>query len=545
MKYLYTFICFNMLCFAFANAQATFFKTVSTTSETNRTVGQGVEFNGNYYFTAPTSTFLMRTTLWKTDGTPSGTVDFIDDEANVFDAQAMFVFNNELYYFLNELGVKKIMKTNGTTSIPFLEPTAEAPQVIFDNRTLAILDSDFIFFYGNTTTGFELYISDGTPTNTPTLLKDIRPGPNSSAPIYFTKIANNKVVFRADDGTNGRELWVTNGTTAGTNLVKDINPNGNASISGLTSFNGKAYFQSGNDIWETDGTEAGTKIFLNLRLNDNSEYPFHVYKDAMYFTAYDATFNKVDLWKTDGTVTGSTILASNLNYADVFKGTNNLLFFAAEDDAHGYELWRTDGTVIGTYLTRDIVAGPETSLASFLSEDDFGNGGDRLFFRANYEDENGNTDPNLSGELWSSNGTESGTGLYATINQMSTGSGAENFFNVFDKVLFKANIDENGNRTNQGIHLWRVDANLLSVSENEPSDTNLLLYPNPSSDYITINNQNNEIKEISIFSLEGRKIKTIAYNFDAISVQDLSAGSYLVSITLNDGKQSSLKFLKQ
>ncbi len=96
-------ICF----FLSAQAQATFFKTVSTTSETNRTLKPGVEFNGNHYFSAPTSNFLTRTTLWRTDGTVSGTFDFIDDEANVFDAQAMFVFNNELYYFINELGCKK------------------------------------------------------------------------------------------------------------------------------------------------------------------------------------------------------------------------------------------------------------------------------------------------------------------------------------------------------------------------------------------------------------------------------------------------------
>jgi tyrosinase len=31
-------------------------------------------------------------------------------------------------------------------------------------------------------------------------------------------------VFDGDDGTTGRELWVTDGSTAGTTLLKDINP---------------------------------------------------------------------------------------------------------------------------------------------------------------------------------------------------------------------------------------------------------------------------------------------------------------------------------
>ncbi len=442
------------------------------------------------------------------------------------------------------LDVRKIFKTDGTTSVPFLEPTAVAPEVGFDNRTLAILGASFIFTYGNTTTGYELYISDGTPTNTPMLLKDIRPGPNSSAPIYFTKIANNKVVFRADDGINGRELWITDGTTAGTNLIKNINPNGSASLNGLTAFNGKAYFQSGGAIWETDGTEAGTVEFLNLRMDDNSEYPFHIYKDAMYFTAFDAAFDKVDLWKTDGTVEGSTILASNLNYADVFKGTNDLLFFAAEDEAHGYELWRTDGTVDGTFLTRDIAAGPNTGLASFLSELDLGNGGDRLFFEGQYRDENGNPDADLSGELWSSDGTNSGTVLSTTINQTSTGSSPESFFNINGRLIFKANVNSDGNFTNRGINLWSVDANLLSVAEHTAPTADFALYPNPSSDYFAVKNQNNTIRQIEIFSIEGRKIKTIASNFQFIEIGDIQDGIYIVTLILKNGTRHALKLLK-
>jgi ELWxxDGT repeat protein len=545
MRHLYLNLFISLLYVLSLKAQATFFKEISTSNETNQIISPGVEFNGFYYFNAGASTILSRSTMWKTNGTSNGTTDFIDSE-DISSVDAIFVFNNELYYNINEIGVKKVYKTNGTTSTLFLESSAEAPEVFFDNRSLAILNTDFIFSYGNTTTGYEIYISDGTPTNTPTLLKDIRPGSNSSSPIYFTKIADDKVVFRADDGINGRELWITDGTTSGTKLLKDINPSGNASIIGLTSFNGKAYFQSGNDIWETDGTEIGTKIFLNLRLNDNSEYPFHVYKDNMYFTAYDATFNKVDLWKTDGTVAGSTILASNLNYADVFKGTNTLLFFAAEDDAHGYELWRTDGTVNGTYLTRDINPGPEGSL---VSEPSLGNGGNKLFFEAIYYDEDGNTDPNLSNELWSSDGTGVGTLLNTSINSSSfssvQGSSPDYFFNINGKLLFQADVDSSGFRQNRGINLWIVNANLLSVEENKKSNHNFQLYPNPSSDFITVEDKNNSIEEIDIYALTGRKIKTITSNFQSIPVQELSTGTYIISIKLNEGTRENIKFLKK
>ena len=41
-------------------------------------------------------------------------------------------------------------------------------------------------------------------------------------PKYITDLGNGKAVFSANDGTHGAELWVTNGTAAGTSLVKDI-----------------------------------------------------------------------------------------------------------------------------------------------------------------------------------------------------------------------------------------------------------------------------------------------------------------------------------
>ncbi len=45
----------------------------------------------------------------------------------------------------------------------------------------------------------------------------------SSTPFAGAQIGN-ITYFNADDGINGRELWRTDGTPAGTQLVKDINP---------------------------------------------------------------------------------------------------------------------------------------------------------------------------------------------------------------------------------------------------------------------------------------------------------------------------------
>ena len=61
------------------------------------------------------------------------------------------------------------------------------------------------------------------PSGTPSLLADINPGSSSSNPSFFTNVGGT-VFFDAGDGVHGVELWRSDGTAAGTQLVSDINP---------------------------------------------------------------------------------------------------------------------------------------------------------------------------------------------------------------------------------------------------------------------------------------------------------------------------------
>jgi len=104
--------------------------------------------------------------------------------------------------------------------------------------------------------GVELWVSDGTNSGT-SMLKDINSGIGSSNPYGFI-VFNNLLYFGADDGVNGQELWVTNGTSGGTSLVTDINTgSGGSAPSNLKELDGKLYFQAndgmtGPELWVLD-----------------------------------------------------------------------------------------------------------------------------------------------------------------------------------------------------------------------------------------------------------------------------------------------------
>jgi ELWxxDGT repeat protein len=130
-----------------------------------------------------------------------------------------------------------------------------------------------LFFSAYTISGRELWKSDGTPGGT-TLVKDIAPGPELAYPLDLTDM-NGTLLFTADDGTTlffrandgrGYELWRSDGTGAGTLLVREIAPGPGGSVpASLTSVNGRLVFsasdgQSGYELWRSDGTFGGTML---------------------------------------------------------------------------------------------------------------------------------------------------------------------------------------------------------------------------------------------------------------------------------------------
>lgn len=89
----------------------------------------------------------------------------------------------------------------------------------------------------------------------------------------FFKLSNGHYVFSAQDVNHGREPWVSDGTSAGTFLLKDIEAGSTSSITSpmyfprATTLDSLLFFNVGDyltgEIWITDGTAAGTKKLLD------------------------------------------------------------------------------------------------------------------------------------------------------------------------------------------------------------------------------------------------------------------------------------------
>ncbi len=108
----------------------------------------------------------------------------------------------------------------------------------------------------------ELWKSDGTEAGT-LVVRDINPL-GGSFPRSLVNV-NGTLFFAANDGTNGKELWMSDGTAAGTVLVADINPGFDWSQpSSLTNVNGTLFFSAddgtvGSELWafNAEHTEPG------------------------------------------------------------------------------------------------------------------------------------------------------------------------------------------------------------------------------------------------------------------------------------------------
>jgi ELWxxDGT repeat protein len=357
--------------------------------------------------------------LWRSDGTPSGTVLVRDARTGAASSgpRNLIAFNNTgtaldnqvLFAATPDGSLTELWRSNGTP-----------------NGTRRItgdyLVPDTIGANGNPSS----WIARQAPTNTESS--------NPQAAVLY----NNMVLFTASDGAGGAELYRTivgaQGTVT-TQRVKDIRPGGSSQPMSLTVYNGLVYFLvPGSDavagLWRTDGTEAGTvQVFQSTQISLQAP-DMVVSQGRLFFTTYNEstadlnTFRTSQLWVSDGSnvalvrsfvpARDSVTNIPRNNPIRELAATSNRLYFAADDGVHGRELWvaAVNGAAVVTAMIKDI--NPFSSGAGDSNPANLTAVGSTLYFTAD--------DGSAGNELWSTAGTEPSTTRY-DIRAGASGSG--------------------------------------------------------------------------------------------------------------------------
>lgn len=326
-------------------------------------------FNGKMYF-------ATNKELWETDGTTIGTqpATVVSPGASFSNISPTIIFNNKLYFTATYKPA-----TSGSTQDGLWESdgtvngTKYITQIFWDGN-VAIMNNK-MFFSGreNSNTGDELYCSDGTANGTQ-LVKDIYATIYRSSDPEMLTVVDNKLFFTANDSVHGEELWVSDGTTAGTIMVKDImfdpqKPTWGAEIKNLTAYNKKVFFTARDthsrfDLWVSDGTTAGTKKLLakgqdSFYSVDHMEEPFIVCNNSMYFIGNSIYYpgpwsNIYTLWKmTDTTITPPP---NTVNNNSVLINSFNIMPNPAHDNVRIETPWNMEnGRIILTDISGKVM----------------------------------------------------------------------------------------------------------------------------------------------------------------------------------------------
>jgi ELWxxDGT repeat protein len=479
----------------------------------------GLSFNPRFASTGSVAIFIatpdgVTPSLWRTDGTSAGTYQIASSAPTPGDPEFFAPAGAaRVIYFLIAGGVPQAWATDGSVAGTVQLPI---PGVVQGDVHLVGTHFYLSSFQGNS---HMVWRSDGTMAGT-AMVSGLNPlnSPQAGSPLdvagdeskVFIRIPNTDelggslylyqpaagtseqvlsyslnarpqvgfdiftyvnglLYFDNEDSVAGHEVWTSDGTAAGTHILKNISPDVPAQTqasdpSEFVAFNGLLYFAAndgnvGRELWSSDGTAAQTRVVADLNggVPDSNPTDLFVANGSLFLFALDST-NTPRLWRSDGSNAGTLPIAAVAPRPVPFRAPGcdskgvqiaGTIYFAGYDAAAGVQLWKTDGTGAGT---QRVTATPSTTHGSFgVCYLTAFNG--RVFFSA------GDASSGFGRELWVSDGTAAGTMMFKDINSGAADS-LPQFLTAFDSHLYFSANDGSG-----ATNLWSSDGTATGTAQ--------------------------------------------------------------------------------
>ena len=332
-------------------------------------VTEMVEVNEIVYFVAD---HLGEYTLFSTSG---NTAALVAETAALYGTSDPFVFVGEtaeigefVYFTAMHENERVLWFTQGGSAQVARDANG---RVLKNPDHFTVYSGSLYFAADNGVSGMELWKTTDGVTFT---VIDIKTGGGSNPNNLF--VTSGDVMYLCATKSAGAELFKsTDGETF--TQVANINGSGDSSPKNFVEYDGGVYFSAddgtnGFELWTTDGTEAGTELVKNINTTagkSSSPREFVVHDGLLYFTAQDATHGR-ELWVTDGTTGGTELfkdifqgsIGSGVGSLTVFDNgtagdtTDDILYFTANDGVNGMEVW-----MIGTGQATATIEPPGTN----------------------------------------------------------------------------------------------------------------------------------------------------------------------------------------
>lgn len=445
---------------------------------------------------------------------------------------------DNIYFFAQQEGsVNDILWRVSNGSVQALDTIPY--QVLFYFTGIPLPGGRLIYPGSDPDHGYEPWITDGTPGGTHRL-KDITPGTATSLgtpfPLFQGFDFGGKAYFLASDGTNGPQLWCSDGTEAGTSQFAVINEAGAAGAVALRySKNDERFIVGGlAGVIGSDGTPANTGVIHAAQYGfphmAGLTYPEADGDDWMYFSALEDQWK---LYRTRGTEATTELVVAgipNLGYTNL-TALNGKLYTLTADNEHvflvGIDPAAQASAIVKTF-DPDPLSGPNAG--AFYG---FRNDGQRFYFMGK--------EGSHARQYWQSDGTLDGTRMVHEFMPSVLNGGPDAADG--NMIIFQGAFVFAANDADVGLELW-AGSGVAGIAAVGSTDARVDVRCSGDG-YLQVQSLEGAIRSVRVMDATGRTVlQQGGTDNDRMRIAaQQPTGIYLVQVTTTTGTATVRVFI--